>query len=99
MALALALALVVRGVTLPPKGGSPYGDVTICTTRFDQVSCDPQNLYTFVDVRGGVTPANTRRLQDALRGFPNAKLQTKSQFKHNQEQALTMLLNLLYVLL
>jgi len=58
----VALALVVRGVTLPPKGGSPYGDVTISTTRFDQVYPYPQNLYTFVDVRGGVTPANTRRL-------------------------------------
>jgi putative ABC transport system permease protein len=91
--------LVLRGIYAPPKGGSPYGDVTISTARFDSVYQDPQNLYTFVNVRGGVSAANTRRLEAALSGFPDAKLQTKSQFKHNQLQGLTTLLNLLYVLL
>ena len=38
-------------------------------------------------------------MQAALGGFPDAKLQTKSQFKNNQEQGLNTLLNLLYVLL
>src|ERR1019366_7485670 len=93
------LHLVVRGLTAPPKGGSPYGDVTISTTRFDQIYPNPQNLYTFVNVQGGVTAANTRRLEAALNDFPDAKVQTKSQFGHNQEQGLTTLLNLLYVLL
>jgi putative ABC transport system permease protein len=60
---------------------------------------NPQNLYTFIDIRGGVSPANTARLQSALIGFPDAKLQTKSQFKNNQLQGLDTLLNLLYVLL
>src|SRR5207248_3852447 len=32
-------------------------------------------------------------------GFPDAKLQTKAQFRHNQLAGLTTLLNLLYVLL
>jgi putative ABC transport system permease protein len=93
------LPLVLRGIFAPPKGGSPYGDVTISTTRFDSAYQNPQNLYTFVNVQGGVKAANTHRLQDALAGFPDAKLQTKSQFKQNQLQGLTMLLNLLYVLL
>ena len=48
---------------------------------------------------GGVTPANTHTLEAALSGFPDAKLQTKSQFTHNQLQGLNTLLNLLYVLL
>jgi putative ABC transport system permease protein len=93
------LHLVLRGVFSPPKGGSPYGDVTISTSRFDQVYSSPQNLYTFINVQGGVTPANTHTLQAALSGFPDAKLQTKSQFKNNQLQGLNTLLNLLYVLL
>src|SRR5205085_5352889 len=59
----------------------------------------PQNLYAFVNMQGGVTPANTRTLNAALNSFPDAKLQTKDQFKHNQEQGLNALLNLLYVLL
>jgi putative ABC transport system permease protein len=66
---------------------------------FDRVYQEPQNLFAFVDIQGGVTPANTRLLNAALTGFPDAKLQTKSQFRTNQEQGLNTLLNLLYVLL
>ncbi len=94
------LALTVRGIYKPPEGGTAqFGDVSISTTRFDQAYSNPQNVYTFIDMAGGVTAANTRSLQAALRGFPDAKLQTKSQFKHNQLQGLNLLLNLLYVLL
>jgi putative ABC transport system permease protein len=91
--------LILRGITSPPKGGSPYGDVTISTGTFDRVYQNPQNLYTFVNMQGGVTPANTRALNSALSSFPDAKLQTKAQFTKNQLQGLTTLLNLLYVLL
>ncbi|MDQ6841598.1 MAG: FtsX-like permease family protein, partial [Actinomycetota bacterium] len=93
------LHLTLDGITNPPKGGSPYGDVAISQARFDSAYQNPQNLYTFVNVQGGVTAANTNRLNAALSGFPDAKLQTKSQFKQNQLQGLTTLLNLLYVLL
>jgi putative ABC transport system permease protein len=94
------LHLTVRGIFAPPKGGSsPYGDVTISTRLFDSVYQNPQNLYTFLDVQGGANAANTHRLQAALSGFPDAKLQTKAQFEHNQLQGLNTLLNLLYVLL
>jgi len=93
------LQLVLRAIFSPPKGGSPYGDVTISTQRFDREYQNPQDVFTFVDVRGGVTPANTQRLAAALSGFPEAKIQTESQFKKNQEQGIDTLLNLLYVLL
>ncbi len=93
------LRLVVRGVFAAPKGGSPYGDVTISTRRFDASFQNPQNVYTFVDVRGGVTAAATERLKRALRPYPEAKIQTESEFKHNQEAGIDTLLNLLYVLL
>ncbi len=93
------LRLTVRGIYAPPKGGSPYGDVTISTTRFDSAYQNPQNLYTFVNIQGGVTAANTAKLSAALNGFPDAKLQTKSEFKTNQLSGLNGLLNLLYVLL
>jgi putative ABC transport system permease protein len=91
--------LDVRGIFSPPKGGSPYGDVTISTRRFDAEYQNPQNVYTFVDVAGGVTLQNTQKLTTALERFPDAKIQTESEFKHNQEQGIDMLLNLLYVLL
>ena len=93
------LHLTLVGITNPPKGASPYGDVSISQALFDSVYQNPQNLFTFVDMQGGVTPANTQRLNAALAGFPDAKLQNKSQFINNQLQGLTLLLNLLYVLL
>ena len=91
--------LLLRGIFAPPKGGSPYGDVTISTDRFDAEYPNPQNVYAFVDVAGGVTAANTKKLEAALNGFPEAKVASESQFKKNQEQGIDMLLNLLYVLL
>ena len=93
------LHLKLRGIFSPPKGGSPYGDVTISTALFDRSYQNPQNLYTFVNMVGGVTDANTHRLDAALSGFPDAKVQTKSQFKANQLKGLDQLLNILYVLL
>jgi putative ABC transport system permease protein len=91
--------LTLRGIFAPPKGGSPYGDVTISTPRFDSEYQSPQNLYTFVNMQGGVTPANTAKLNAAMSVFPDAKVQTKDKFKSNQLQGLNTLLNLLYVLL
>jgi len=91
--------LVLRGIFAPPKGGSPYGDVTISTQRFDREYQNPQDLYAFVDIAGGVTAANTAKLTNALAAFPDAKIATADQFKANQEQGINTLLNLLYVLL
>jgi ABC-type antimicrobial peptide transport system permease subunit len=89
----------VMGISNPPKGGSPFGNIAISAARFDSVFENPQNLYVFVNMQSGVTASNTRMLKAALGGFPDAKLQTKAQFTHNQEQPLNTLLNLLYVLL
>ena len=93
------LHVVLRGIFAPAKNVSPFGDVTISTALFDANYQDPQNLYTLLDVAGGVTRANTRALTAALDRFPDAKLQTKSQFEANQTSGLDTLLNLLYVLL
>jgi putative ABC transport system permease protein len=93
------LSLDVHGIYNPPKGAPYLGDVAISATRFDREFANPQNLFTLVNMKGGVTDANTTRLADALQKFPDAKVQTISQFKKNQLQGLTLLLNLLYVLL
>ncbi len=96
---AQTMSLVVRGIFDPPKGGAPYGDVTISTQRFDAEYANPQNVYTFVNVAGGASAVETQRLENALKPFPAAKIQTEEQFKRNQEQGIDTLLNLLYVLL
>jgi len=93
------LPLVLRGIFSPPKGGSPFGDVTMSSARFDRVYPEPQNVYAFIDITGGVTAANTTKLEHALAGFPDAKIQTESEFTKNQERGIDTLLSLLYVLL
>ncbi len=93
------LDLRLKSVFDPPKGGSPFGQVTISAKTFDSVYPQPANLFAFVKMTGGVTPANTAKLEAALKGFPDAKIATESQFKKNQEQGINILLNLLYVLL
>jgi putative ABC transport system permease protein len=93
------LHLVLKGVYISPKGFSPYGDITISTQLFDANYQNPQNVYTFVNMTGGVTPSNTAKLTHALTNFPEAKIATESQFKKNQESGINTLLNLLYVLL
>jgi putative ABC transport system permease protein len=95
----VVLHLKLRGIFDPPKGGSPFGDITISTLRFDREYANPQDLFSFVTVTGGVTAANTARLTAALTKFPDAKIQTKSQFIKLEEGGITFLLRLLYVLL
>ena len=91
--------LRVRAIFDPPSGGSPFGAVTMSARTFDSAYPQPENLYAFLKVTGGVSAANTARLAAALKGFPDAKIATESQFKKNQEQGINVLLNLLYVLL
>ncbi|WP_410793341.1 ABC transporter permease [Kribbella sp. C-35] len=93
------LQLTVRGIFKPPAGGSPFGNVTISTATFDSTTTQPQNLYSFLNIEGGVTPANTDALNAALASFPNAKAVTIEQFKDNQTDSIKSLLNVLYVLL
>ena len=91
---------VVRGIFEPPSGGSPFGNVTISTAAWDRRVEQPRNLYSFIAMRGNVTDANTRALENALAtDFPNAKVQTREQFIDNQIAPLNAILNVLYVLL
>jgi putative ABC transport system permease protein len=93
------LRLLVRGVFDQPAGGSPFGSVTMSQATFDRNYDSPRNLYSFVRIRGGETAANQARLDEALKGFPNAKVQTKTEFIDNQISGLNSVLNILYVLL
>jgi putative ABC transport system permease protein len=93
------LRLAIRGIYDPPKGAPYLGDLAVSTQTFDRAFPTQSNLFTLVNMRGGDTAANSARLERALQPFPDAKIQTISQFKKNQLQGLTLLLNLLYVLL
>jgi putative ABC transport system permease protein len=89
----------VEGIFDPPTGGSPFGSVTMSTTVFDQHTADPDNLYSFVVMKGGQTAANEAALDRTLKEFPNAKAATRQKFIDNQISGLSSVLNILYVLL
>ncbi|HEY2005232.1 MAG TPA: FtsX-like permease family protein, partial [Solirubrobacteraceae bacterium] len=93
------VTLSVRGVFKPPSGGSPFGPVTMSTTTWDRLVPDPQNLYSFVKMAGGTSPANRAALNRALAAYPNAKVQSRTTFINNQISGLSSVLNILYVLL
>jgi putative ABC transport system permease protein len=90
---------VLQGVFAPPTGGSPFGSVTISQAAFDRLVARPQNLYSFVLMRGGQSDANQAALDTTLKAFPNSKVATRQKFIDNQISGLSSVLNILYVLL
>jgi putative ABC transport system permease protein len=96
---ATVLHLRLKGIFDPPKGGSPFGSVTMSATTFDANYAKPRNLMTLVNIKGGVNDANTGRLKLSLASFPDAKIQTAEQFKDAQAKDINLTLNVLYGLL
>jgi len=92
-------SFVLRGVFAPPTGGSPFGSVTISQAAFDRFVARPQNLYSFVLMKGGQSDANQAALDRTLNAFPNSKVATRQKFIDNQISGLSSVLNILYVLL
>ena len=89
----------IRGIFKPPPGGSPFGSVTISQSTWDKFNENPENIYSFVRMRGGETDANLATLSAKLKAYPDAKVQTRQQFIDNQISGLNSVLNILYVLL
>jgi putative ABC transport system permease protein len=89
----------VHGIFDPPTGGSPFGRVTISSSAWDKIYDQPQNIFSFVQMKDGETDANKAALEKQLSTFPNAKVQTKQEFIDNQIGPLNSILNVLYVLL
>ena len=71
----------------------------ISTSTFDRLFTTPQDQFVFFNTDGGVSAANNAKLDQALKGFPNAKVQDREEFKKNQASFLGNILNILYVLL
>jgi len=89
----------VRGVFEPPKGGSPFGRITVSAQAWDALVERPRNLYSFVLMDGGQTEANEAKLDQVLASFPDAKASTRQAFIDSQISGLSAVLNILYVLL
>jgi putative ABC transport system permease protein len=93
------LHLRLKGIFEPPKGGSPFGSVTMSTATFDANYSKPENVMTLINIKGGDNAENTARLNLSLYAYPDSMIQTASQFKKTQEDDIATTLNLLYGLL
>jgi putative ABC transport system permease protein len=93
------LPLRVAGVYDEPTGGSPFGEIAISSSSFDRSFANRDNEFTFINMRGGVTEANTAALERAVSQFPEAKVETRDQFRDRQLSQLDTVLNVLYALL
>ncbi len=93
------LALHVEGVLDAPKGGSPFGEVSISKTTFDSSFANHDNELTLLNIDGGASDANTALLEKSLVAFPDLTVDTRDEFKDRQLGDLTTMLNMLYLLL
>jgi putative ABC transport system permease protein len=93
------LRLHVEGVFDEPKGGSPFGEVSVSTAAFDSAFADHGNTFTLLNVTGEPNDEATADLEQAVTAFPTAEVQTRDEFKAAQLGDMEMTLNLLYALL
>ena len=89
----------VTGIVDPPKGGSPFGEVSISNAAFDASFANHDNEFTFVNVDGGPSEANTAVLEKSLAGFPAAVVETRDEFRTSRTSDITQTLQILYALL
>jgi putative ABC transport system permease protein len=93
------LRLHVTGIFDQPKGGSPFEDVAISKATFDRGFANHDNQFTLLNVRGGPSAENSARLEQALRAFPTAKVETRHEFRNSRLSSLNRSLHILYALL
>jgi putative ABC transport system permease protein len=89
----------LKGIWDEPNGGSPFANATVSTALFDKYVPRPRDEMVLINTPDGVSSANTATLDDAVKGFADAKIQTRDEFKKNFEAPINKLLNLLYALL
>jgi putative ABC transport system permease protein len=91
--------LEVKGIYKAPPFFPLLGAVSISLPFFDKLYERPQNLYTFLDVKGTPGPAAEAALKRDLADFPDAKVQTRGEWIHDQDKDFDTFLVLLYILL
>jgi len=89
----------VAGIVDPPKGGSPFGEVSVSNATFDGAFANHDNEFTFVNIRGGPSDANTAALEKSLTAFPAAVVETRDEFRNSRTKDLNQTLQILYALL
>jgi putative ABC transport system permease protein len=88
-------ALVVRGVQEPPEFDPlGLGKIQIAKDAYDKLFTNHRVRYVFAN-----SSASKDTLHAVLKPFPDAKLQTRGEFKDQVNKQISQFLSLLYVLL
>ena len=93
------LDLRVEGIFDEPKGGSPFGVISISKDAFDDAFASHDNDMTLLNIAGGPNDENTAALESSVAAFPDVEVETRDEFKDGQLSEIKTLLNILYVLL
>jgi len=91
--------LEVKAIYEPPPFYPLLGSVSIPQAAFDSLYERPRNQFTFVDVPGEPTDETTRELEQAVAGYPDANVLTRSEWITDQDEDFNQFLLMLYVLL
>ena len=89
----------ITGIVDPPKGGSPFGEISVSKATFDASFANHDNEFTFVNIQGGPSEANTAALKTSLAAFPAAVVETRDEFRTSRTRDITQTLQILYALL
>ena len=93
------LKLHVDGIVEPPKGGSPFGEISVSNATFDGAFANQDNDLTLLNIEGGPSAENTAALEKSLAAFPAAVVETREEFKDTRTAEITQSLQILYALL
>ena len=93
------LELTVKGIYRPPGVDAILAPIGISRDTFDASFERPQDAFTFLSASGGASDATTRALEAAIRGFPEAELLTRSEFRDARVKPIRTTLIVVYVLL
>jgi putative ABC transport system permease protein len=89
----------VQAIFDPGQMDPLFGGIMISRNAFDADFPRPQNLFTFVDVKGGASDSATAALERSLAAFPDVKLRTRDAWVSNRAAGVDSLVTFLYVLL
>jgi putative ABC transport system permease protein len=90
---------VVKGIYRAPPFFPILGAASVAVPAFDRLYERPRNEYTFVNVNGDASDATQKQLEQSVASFPDAKVQSRTDWITAQDQDFNDFLMTLYVLL
>ncbi len=94
-----SLRVEVIGIYTPPPFYPLLGSASISVEAFDELVQRPRNQYTFANVRGDPDEESRADIEQAVAGYPDAKVQTREEWIAKEDAEFDQFLTMLYVLL